>query len=581
MELRSKGGVYLRIWVAGKQETLRTIARLNGVTVEEAAALNPHIGHYDEELAGSTVYLPSGTGIGTGAESGADERLKSPGRLPVCQVQPPAVLDHWIPLKTLEEMAREEYDVLIIGTGAGGGSVLWRLCEQWKTQNKRIGIIERGDSVIPTHARNLSTMNQDRLTAYFNGLSQPLPGSEPSFKGARQLFALGGRTLFWYAFAPRMPSWDLAQWPVPEEEMESYYGIAEQVLNVTESFAEGASFTEILLQRLWMRGYSKASPLPVAADIVPQVYGELHTDMFTSSISLLARALNQRPYDLAVNARALQILHAGGRVTGVKAAAPDKTEYTLKAKTVVVCASTFETPRLLLYSGIQNRALGHYLTTHSFVQATGTISTLDFPIPWGPLNIMIPQSRENPYSVLLTGPEAFYWYPVAFERPVQTETAVNFYGYGKIEPRYENRITLDPYKKDEYGVPEIKVHFSFSDKDWSVVRRMTEGIKRIAADAGIRLASRDGRPPICLTPFGDLHHDSGTCRIGDDPRTSAAGPYGNIHGVAGLYAADNSVLPSIGAENNTLATIAQAIRTADHIARQQGTGAVVRNRTPE
>ncbi|WP_426445715.1 GMC oxidoreductase [Paenibacillus sp. S-38] len=550
---------------------------MNGVAVEEAAALNPHIGPYDEELAGRTVYLPSGTGYA----NGADARPKSGGRLPVCQVQPTAVQNHWIPLKTLEEMAQQEYDVLIIGTGAGGGSVLWRLCEQWKTQRKRIGIIERGDSVIPTHARNLSTMNQDRLTAYFNGLSRPLPGSEPSFQGARQLFALGGRTLFWYAFAPRMQPRDLAQWPVPVKEMESYYGIAEQVMNVTPSFAEGASFTEILLQRLWMRGYSQASPLPVAADIVPQLHGELHTDMFTSSISLLARALNQRPYDLAVNARALQILHDQGRVTGVKAATPDKKEYTLQAKTVVVCASTFETPRLLLYSGIQNRALGHYLTTHSFVQATGTISTLDFPIPWGALNIMVPQSRETPYSVLLTGPESFYWYPVAFERPIQSETTVNFYGYGKIQPRYENHIALDPTRKDEYGVPEVKVNFSFSDKDWSVVHAMTEGIQRIAADAGIRLAAGNGRPPICLTPFGDLHHDSGTCRIGDDPRTSAAGPHGSIHGMSGLYAADNSVLPSIGAENNTLTTIAQAIRTADHIVRQQGAGAVVRSPSSE
>ncbi|UUZ82774.1 hypothetical protein LJK88_01665 [Paenibacillus sp. P26] len=69
-------------------------------------------------------------------------------------------------------------------------------------------------------------------------------------------------------------------------------------------------------------------------------------------------------------------------------------------------------------------------------------------------------------------------------------------------------------------------------------------------------------------PFGDLHHDSGTCRIGSDPASSAADPYGNIHGVRGLYAADNSVLPYIGAENVTLTTIAQAIRTADHIVRQ-------------
>ncbi|MNR26807.1 Paromamine 6'-oxidase [compost metagenome] len=99
---------------------------------------------------------------------------------------------------------------------------------------------------------------------------------------------------------------------------------------------------------------------------------------------------------------------------------------------------------------------------------------------------------------------------------------------------------------------------------------MTEGIKRIAKDTGVRLISKNGNPPICLTPLGDLHHDSGTCRIGDDPNTSVANQYGQIHGISGLYVADNSVLPYIGAENLTLTTVAFAIRAADHIIKQGG-----------
>ncbi|KRE64486.1 GMC oxidoreductase [Paenibacillus sp. Soil750] len=556
----------MRIWVSNNRETLSAIAIKNRLPVEELVLLNPHIVHPDLDITGKSVYLPSETEMSNEIHSRADSK----GSIPTCAVAPPEMLNNWIPLTPLSQMAEQEYDVLIIGTGAGGGSVLWRLCEQWKKEKKRIGIIERGDQVIPTHARNLSTLNQERLVAYFSYLSKPLPGSLPEYPGARQLFALGGRTLFWYAFTPRLHEWDLAKWPIPVQEMESYYGIAEQVMNVTGAFAEGASFTEILLERLWLRGYSKASPLPVAADIVPQSFGQTHTDMFTSSISLLARALNQRPFDLAINARATKILHDNGKVTGVTVISPDKTAYTLKAKTVVVSASTFETPRLLLNSGFQNRALGHYLTNQTFVQATGVISTTDFPVPWGPLNIMIPQRPEKPYSVLMTGPEAFYWYPVSVERPLTGETTVNFFGYGKVEPRYENRVTLNPDKIDEYGVPEIKVHFSLSEMDKNVVDQMTEGIKRIAKDTGVRLISKNGNPPICLTPLGDLHHDSGTCRIGDDPNTSVANQYGQIHGISGLYVADNSVLPYIGAENLTLTTVAFAIRAADHIIKQGG-----------
>ncbi|WP_372660777.1 GMC oxidoreductase [Cohnella sp.] len=564
----------MKIWIPNQQETLRIIASKTRISIEELIMLNPHIGHPDQDITGKSVYLQSITESSKRinwfpSPNGQQSNGQQPnGPLPTCQAAPIEPLNNWIPLTPLEQMAEQEYDVLIVGTGAGGGTVLWRLSEKWKREGKRIGIIERGGQVIPTHARNLSTMNQERLVAYFNYLSQPLPGAVPEFPGARQLFALGGRMLFWYAFAPRLPEWDLAKYPIPIDELESYYGVAEEVMRVTRAFAEGSSFTEILLERLWMSGYSKAAPLPVAADILPHSFGQIHTDMFTSSISLLARALNLRPFDLAVNARALEILHDNQTVTGVKVISPDKTSYNLKAKKVVLCASTFETPRLLLYSGYRHPALGHYLTNQTFVQALGNISTADFPVPWGPLNIMIPQTPDNPYSVLMTGPEAFYWYPVTVERPFTDETTVNFYGYGKVEPRYENHLTLNPDKRDEYGVPEIQVHYSLSDTDWAVVSQMSEGIKNIAANAGIRLTSENGRPPICVSPLGDLHHDSGTCRIGDDPTTSVADQYGQIRGVSGLYVADNSALPYIGAENQTLTTIALAIRTADHISRQ-------------
>jgi choline dehydrogenase-like flavoprotein len=163
----------------------------------------------------------------------------------------------------------------------------------------------------------------------------------------------------------------------------------------------------------------------------------------------------------------------------------------------------------------------------------------------------------------------FYWYPVSLERPLAETTDTHLYGYGKTESRYDNRIELDYSNPDEYGVPEVKVHFSFSQNDWNVVGQMTEGIRRIAADAGIRLTPRNNMPALCLTPFGDLHHDSGTCRIGTDPSTSAADPYGRVRGISGLFVADNSAQPDTGAENHTLTTIALAIRTADIIARSQ------------
>lgn len=67
---------------------------------------------------------------------------------------------------------------------------------------------------------------------------------------------------------------------------------------------------------------------------------------------------------------------------------------------------------------------------------------------------------------------------------------------------------------------------------------------------------------------GERLHYSGTCRIGTDPLTAAANPYGEIFGVSSLFVADNSMVPSMSAANPTLTTIALAIRMADHIVRQ-------------
>ncbi|KRE28945.1 GMC family oxidoreductase [Paenibacillus sp. Soil522] len=69
---------------------------------------------------------------------------------------------------------------------------------------------------------------------------------------------------------------------------------------------------------------------------------------------------------------------------------------------------------------------------------------------------------------------------------------------------------------------------------------MLETVKQISSATDIIFGE------ICLLPTGDLHHTSGTCRMGDDPSTSVTDPHGQVHGISGLYVADNSVLPFIG-----------------------------------
>jgi hypothetical protein len=67
--------------------------------------------------------------------------------------------NNWIPLKTIEEMSKTNYDVLIVGSGPGGGAALYRLCELWKNKGaKKIGVLEMGDKLFHSHALNILTI---------------------------------------------------------------------------------------------------------------------------------------------------------------------------------------------------------------------------------------------------------------------------------------------------------------------------------------------------------------------------------------------------------------------------------------
>jgi choline dehydrogenase-like flavoprotein len=251
-----------------------------------------------------------------------------------------------------------------------------------------------------------------------------------------------------------------------------------------------------------------------------------------------------------------------GRVAGVHVMTPEKRSYVLKAKTVVLSASTFGTPRILLNSGIQGNAIGHYLINHSAAIGRARFNRRDYPHVLGPIGILIPETEKLPYQLVVEGPLDYQFYHDK-QIPFHEEMEVSIEGFGTVEPRYENKITLDPHRRDEYGMPEIQIHLDYNEADKVLLGKAAEGVKQVSSVIGTPLVSLALEEPIA----GD--HEAGTCRMGDDPATSATDRYGQIHGISGLYVADNSVFPIMGAANPTLTMVALAIRTADHIIRQR------------
>ncbi|KRE45402.1 hypothetical protein ASG81_13275 [Paenibacillus sp. Soil522] len=484
----------------------------------------------------------------------------NPEQLPPVSAYPES--KQWINITPIEMMADTDYDVLIVGSGAGGAAVLWRLCEQWKGTDKKIGMIESGPLLLPSHARNLPTFNQERFVRYFeNPRIMEYLEFGPEFPDAKILRALGGRTLQWYLMSPRLTPAQFLSWPIPYKEITPYYLIAEQMMNVTTKYAEGSDIQEVILNRLRSNGFPDAQALPSAIDLQVSQYGQFHSAVFYSSINLLAYAMNLRPFDLAVNARAVQVMTDNGRASGVKVMTSSKETYTIRAKTVVLSAGTWETPRLLLSSGIPGKAIGHYLVTHPKLTAVAKGRRDQFGEVSGIISLMIPNPDNQ--RLLITGigidPEDYYWY--AFRnKPFLDELKFRFFGPGTMEARYENHVYLNPAKRDDFGMPKLQVEFSYSNQDRVMIEEMFRFMRNAVAVMGLEFDVE----PFLLSP-GNVNHESGTCQIGIDPDTSATNLYGQIHGVPGLFVADNSVVRLTGPANPTLTTTALAIRTADYI----------------
>ncbi len=218
--------------------------------------------------------------------------------------------NNWIPIKTLEEMSRTNYDVLIVGSGPGGGAALQRLCELWKNQGaKKIGIIEKGDKLFHSHSLNIPTQNVNTARDVLLPDNSTAIGKRlPQFSGATMVYALGGRSLFWNAATPRPIRPELNKWPIHPREINVYYGMAEKLMHVTRDYAKGSSMQNVMLKRLHGNGVLEADDMPLAFDMTPSRQGEVHSNPWFSSINALAAALFDRPYDLAVNAYVSRVI---------------------------------------------------------------------------------------------------------------------------------------------------------------------------------------------------------------------------------------------------------------------------------
>jgi choline dehydrogenase-like flavoprotein len=280
-----------------------------------------------------------------------------------------------------------------------------------------------------------------------------------------------------------------------------------------------------------------------------------------------------------------------GRATGVAYFDRDRAERFQRARAVVVCANGAETPRLLLMSassrfphGLANtsglvgkylmfntnsRTLGvfeHELNEYKSVQVTRILHDFYDSDPkrgyYGGGGLDARMGPQPTTWAIRTATEGPSWGREFKARLREFPRNMQVACHGTSLAVESNNVTLDPELKDAWGQPAIRVTYKDHPDDLATSRFLQDRGAEILEAAG---AQRVTQAPVA--PQTSSVHLLGTCRMGNDPRTSVVDKYHRTHDVPNLFLCDGSSLVTSGRGQPTMTIQALAFRAGEHIAR--------------
>jgi len=314
----------------------------------------------------------------------------------------------------------------------------------------------------------------------------------------------------------------------------------------------------------------------------------------SSLVTVIPKAVATGRCEIRPNSYARKIeTDAKGRATGVKYFDADKKEVFQRAKAVVVCANGAETPRLLLNSssnlfphGLANSSgvVGKYLMPNGAGLAAGVFDhevngykgivatrvvwdlyELDpklgliggggFDYRFDVTPIQFAMNDGLPPKAPRWGKEYKRWVAQTYTRTVLC------FGHTTSLPVASNSISLDSAVKDAWGVPAIRVTYTDHPQDLKLYKYFAERSEELLHASG---AAQTWQLPVESQEFAV--HLLGTCRMGNDPKTSVVDKYNRAHDVKNLFIVDGSSLVTSGRGQPTMTIQALAFRAGDNIA---------------
>lgn len=266
-----------------------------------------------------------------------------------------------------------------------------------------------------------------------------------------------------------------------------------------------------------------------------------------------------------------------------------------QAPIVVLAASALESTRILLNStsrdfpsglGNSSGVLGHYLMDHFTLEGAGGLmpglKSSRREAVGTPCGFLIPKyanTAGHPNKNFLRGyrfdgegSQELYGHAFSvpgfgldWRRRVRDEIPYYFgiMAQGECLPRYENYVTLDPNKKDAWGIPALHIVASYGENEHSMARSMRQDVMAIL-DA-MKLDSPTP-PGEALSLFGKNIHECGTARMGNDPKKSVLNRFNQLHDVKNVFVTDGASFVTQGCYEPTLTIMAISARAADYIA---------------
>jgi choline dehydrogenase-like flavoprotein len=281
-----------------------------------------------------------------------------------------------------------------------------------------------------------------------------------------------------------------------------------------------------------------------------------------------------------------------------------KQDYEYLGKTVMLCASTLESTRILMLSksrqhpeglGAASGALGHYLMDHMYqISAGGIVPMLKgmaYDYSDGRANgVYVPRFRNlkdkqkdfiRGYG-MQGGSRMGYTFSHGKRTPgfgselkklvreAPNEISWGLGAWCEMLPRLDNQVTLNADKLDAYGIPTLHIECTHGDNERAMAKDALATMQEMGQAAGFTLTYASNNP----APPGFCIHEVGTARMGNDPKKSVLNAYNQVWEAPNVFVTDGACYVSQGCQNPTLTMMAITARACDYLVEQAKRGEV-------